>query len=122
MAAGFEVVGVKLVGAGHQDLGWALGRMVDHGRGKAVRGLRTWRLPALAAGFSVQRDEVGSCVLIAEQQKHAAGQDRRGARAVGRVQRVDRVAPALIAVRAIREQSEIFEEDVHIFAVGDGTR
>ena len=57
-----------------------------------------------------------------KQERQIAGQDRRCSGSIGRVQRLDGVAPALIAVRTVTQQPEIRKERIDVVTVSHWSR
>ena len=115
--AGFQRVCRDPVGARNDHLRLAV-RRPEHSRGAvAPRAGRALGLPHRLARFGVESEQVGSHLLVADDQQLPVGQNRRRAVAVLVDERTERVSPALIALGVEGNHTEIAEEHVDVLAV-----
>ena len=113
--AGRDVVGIELIGAGHDELVSVCNRC-----GKAVDVVGAISLPKCLPRLWVDGEQKGALVLIADEEELAVGEDGRSAHAVEVREGAEGNAPTLHAVGGIGEQSVAGEEDVDVGAVADG--
>ena len=94
------------------------GGVVDRRRRVAGDDVRAIHLPALLARAAIDRQQVGSQVLIDRQHQQVVHQHGRRAKAVVDVERPQRQPPAFLAVGREADEAELLEERVHRLAVG----
>ncbi len=108
--------------AGNDQLRGTVFRLIERGRGVASRRIGARRFPANLAGNLIDGKQVGICILIANQNHHFPGENRRRSMTVLIVERTERELPALGSVGGIGDEAEVAEEDVDVLAVGNGRR
>ena len=119
LLAGFNGVTFDLIRTRDDQFNRTPDWLVHAGRTVAPRSLGPFRPPAHPPAVFVYCDQKRICVLIANEHDFVAHENRRRSVSIDVIEWAERDPPPLIAVWTIREQSEVAEEHIHVFAIGD---
>ena len=115
-----EPVSAVLAGAGGENHGRRAGRLVEQ-RGGPAFGFLARSFPEDLAIAAVEGGDVGAGDLVDLKDNRIARENRRCAEAHGVHEWAERHSPSNLAGRVIRDEAEILEEDVDVFAIGNGS-